>query len=138
MILNTRVLDILEDRVVLSNGSEIMTRKVIWAAGISASTIPGLNESCYHKSGRLSVNDNLQLESVNDVYAIGDVAYMTTTEGHPQVAPVAMQQADFWQNCSLIRLKQKKLIQLDLSIWIKEVLLPLEGIKQLQREVNYS
>jgi NADH dehydrogenase len=108
VILDTRVLNILEDRVVLSNGTEIMTRKVIWAAGISASTIPGLNESCYHKSGRLSVNDQLKLESINDVYAIGDVAYMTSAEGHPQVAPVAMQQADFLAKFFINEIKKKE------------------------------
>ena len=45
---------------------------------------------------RIKVDAYNRVEGLNDVFAIGDIAYMEegVYKGHPQVAPVAIQQAD--------------------------------------------
>jgi len=80
----------------LSDGSSVKTKTVIWAAGVVANRITGLSDSCYTKNNRLIVSNINQLENVSNIFAIGDVAFMQTikyTNGHPQVANVAINQA---------------------------------------------
>jgi NADH dehydrogenase len=80
----------------LSNGHEIQTKTVIWAAGVTPNTIQGLPESCQHPSKRLIVDRYNKISDCTNIYALGDVAYMETPlypKGHPQVANVAINQA---------------------------------------------
>lgn len=82
--------------VQLGDGSTIKARNVIWSAGIIGNKIEGLPEESYTRGGRLVVNRYNELESVNDIYAIGDISWMATAKyptGHPQVASVAIEQA---------------------------------------------
>ncbi|MGV8993043.1 MAG: NAD(P)/FAD-dependent oxidoreductase [Flavobacterium sp.] len=82
--------------VQLGDGSTIAARNVIWSAGIIGNKIEGLPEESYTRGGRLVVNRYNELESVNDIYAIGDISWMATAKyptGHPQVASVAIEQA---------------------------------------------
>lgn len=94
--LNTRVTDYDGEIVNMSNGTQIPTRKLIWAAGIIGNKLKGLPESSLTYGNRLKVNRFNQIEGLENIYAIGDIAYMETPkyeEGHPQVAQVAIQQA---------------------------------------------
>lgn len=93
--LNTRVMDIQNHVITLNNGDTIHSRKVIWAAGIAAASINGLSSTALHNNGRYIIDDSLEIKDHPNIYAIGDVAFMESCNGHPQVAPVAMQQADF-------------------------------------------
>ncbi|MFZ1379893.1 MAG: NAD(P)/FAD-dependent oxidoreductase [Saprospiraceae bacterium] len=104
--LNSRVLDITDNEVTLSSGDKIFTKKVIWAAGIAAATMPGLTDESYHKNGRLIVDEFLRLKTSESIFAIGDVAFVEGINGHPQVAPVAMQQADYLANFFIKLLKK--------------------------------
>ena len=82
--------------VQLGDGSTIAARNVIWSAGIIGNKIEGFPEEAYTRGGRLVVNRYNELESVNDIYAIGDISWMATAKyptGHPQVASVAIEQA---------------------------------------------
>lgn len=79
----------------LSNGEQIPTKNVIWAAGVTGNIIEGLNNEDIVKN-RYIVNRYNRLKSFNNIYALGDVAYMETPKypnGHPQVANVAINQA---------------------------------------------
>ncbi len=79
------------------DGSQIQTATVLWAAGIKGHVPEGITKVETVRGNRLPVNEFNLLEPYQDIYAIGDVASMVTTEyphGHPQVAPVAIQQAD--------------------------------------------
>lgn len=92
---NTRVTDYDGKYVHMDNGSSIRTDKVIWAAGIKGNSFPGLPESAYCWGGRIRVDQHCKVEGQENIYAIGDIAYMETEaypEGHPQVAQVAIQQ----------------------------------------------
>lgn len=83
--------------VFLQNGNTIESGLVIWAAGIKGNVPKGIDAGLITRGNRIKVNRMNQVEDFVDVFAIGDVAYMEEPawpNGHPQVAPVAMQQAD--------------------------------------------
>lgn len=83
--------------VQLQNGNTIGTSMLIWAAGVKGNVPEGINTDLIAKGNRIKVNGYCQVEGFKDIYAIGDVAYMEAPAwpaGHPQVAPVAIQQAD--------------------------------------------
>lgn len=82
--------------VTLNNGDTITSKNVIWSAGVRGNPIEGIPENLILPSGRIRVNRLNRVESLDDVFAIGDVAYMETVKypkGHPQVANVAIGQA---------------------------------------------
>lgn len=84
------------ETVVLSNGETIVSKNVIWSAGVKGNPIDGIPEDLILPSNRIKVNRLNRIESLDDVFAIGDVAYMETEKypkGHPQVANVAIGQA---------------------------------------------
>ncbi len=96
VILNNRVTTVDESFVYMKDGSKIRSRKVIWAAGIIGNKLKGLPESCIIRGNRLKVNRYNQVENFEDIFAVGDIAYMEEraySQGHPQVAQVAIQQA---------------------------------------------
>jgi NADH dehydrogenase len=93
----------------LQNGNSIETSMVIWAAGIKGNVPAGISGDLIAKGNRIKVNRNCKIIGFDNIYAIGDVAYMEEPAwpgGHPQVAPVAMQQADMLAN-NLRRLEMK-------------------------------
>ena len=94
--LNTLVTDFDGQYVHTNNGETIRARKVIWAAGVTGTKLKGMPDSSLTHGNRIKVNRFNQVEGVEEVYAIGDIAYMEEEKypkGHPQVAQVAMQQA---------------------------------------------
>jgi NADH dehydrogenase len=84
------------ETVTMKSGASLKAHKVIWAAGIVGNPIVGLPETVFVRGKRLKVNALCQVVGFENIYAIGDIAYMTEgkfTEGHPQVAQVAIQMA---------------------------------------------
>lgn len=93
--LETMVKDYDGKIVTLNNGEEIRCYSLIWAAGVMGNIMKGIRADQIEKS-RLKVNEYNQVEDSNDVFALGDVAMMKSKQypqGHPMLAPVAMQQA---------------------------------------------
>ena len=83
--------------VFLNKGEQITTATMIWAAGIKGNIPNGVDKGLVAKGNRITTNRYCRINGYNNIYAIGDLAYMETSKypnGHPQVAPVAMQQAD--------------------------------------------
>jgi NADH:ubiquinone reductase (H+-translocating) len=83
--------------VLLQDGKTIAAATVIWAAGIKGNIPAGLDPSLIARGNRIKTDRYCRVQGYNNIYAIGDLAYMETPKypnGHPQVAPVAMQQAD--------------------------------------------
>jgi NADH dehydrogenase len=69
---------------------------VIWAAGIKGNIPYGIAEHAITKGKRIIVDEFNRVKGYPDIYAIGDIAYMETLaypKGHPQIAPVALDQA---------------------------------------------
>ncbi len=94
---NTLVKDYDGKQVLLSNGDPILARNVIWAAGIRGNVPAGIDKTFVVKGNRIKTDRHCRVIGYNNIYTIGDLAYMETPKypnGHPQVAPVAMQQAD--------------------------------------------
>ena len=90
-----------EKNVFLSSGESIKTAMIIWTAGIKGNVIPGLRQDCYIKNNRISVDRSCKLPGYENIYALGDIAFMTEEKypnGHPQVAQVAIQQGVFLAN----------------------------------------
>lgn len=94
----------------LKDGSKIESALVIWAAGIKGNVLPGIDPALIAKGNRIKINRECLVEGFSNIYAVGDVAYMDSDpaypHGHPQVAPVAIQQADMLaDNLRLIQMK---------------------------------
>lgn len=84
------------DILTLSTGENIMTKTVIWAAGVTGNKLEGLNPEIITASNRLKVNRLNKVSESENIFAIGDIAYMETPnypKAHPQVANVAINQA---------------------------------------------
>ena len=83
--------------VQLSTGDTIPAATVIWAAGIRGNIPAGIDKELIVRGNRIKTNRYCQVPGHPAIYVIGDLAWMETPQypnGHPQVAPVAMQQAD--------------------------------------------
>ena len=97
---------------VTKDGYKIETSMVIWAAGIKGNVLPGINPELVVRGNRFKVNRQCLVDGYDNIFAIGDVAYMEEPawpNGHPQVAPVAIQQADMLlHNLKRIEMKSSK------------------------------
>ena len=74
----------------------IKTQTVIWAAGVIGNTLEGIPGEVIVKGNRIRVNRINKVESMRNVFALGDIAFMETPkypDGHPQLANVAINQA---------------------------------------------
>ncbi len=94
--LNTRVTDFDGEYVYMNEGEPIRTHKVIWAAGIIGNRLKGLPDTSITYGNRIKVDRFNQVEGLDAVFALGDIAYMEEEaypQGHPQVAQVAIQHA---------------------------------------------
>ncbi|MGI8893729.1 MAG: NAD(P)/FAD-dependent oxidoreductase, partial [Bacteroidia bacterium] len=98
-------------KVQLSNGKTILTRSLIWSAGVMGNTIEGL-EKAVGKQNRFLVDDYNSVVSYENIYAIGDLAAMVTERSkhpHPMVAPVAVQQGNLLGKNIIRQLKGKEI-----------------------------
>ena len=81
--------------IVLSNGRSILSRNVLWSAGVKGCVVDGIPATALVRGGRIKVDEFNKVPHLDGVYALGDVAAMISTEypdGHPGVAPAAIQQ----------------------------------------------
>lgn len=83
-------------QLTLSNNKVLETDTVIWSAGVMGKTIDGISAECIARGNRYKVDAYNRLEGFENIFVIGDVAYMTSDKnypnGHPMVATVAQQQ----------------------------------------------
>jgi NADH dehydrogenase len=96
VLLNTRLTDYDGSTVQLNNGQTILASTVIWAAGIKGNVPGGIKPELLGRGNRIKVDRYNKVQGYENVYAIGDIAYMETPlypNSHPQVASVAIQQA---------------------------------------------
>lgn len=112
VMLNTRVIDFDGNVLTYDDDRKIETKTVIWAAGISAVVPEGLPKELISRGNRVLVDEYNHIKGYDDIFAIGDVALMPTSDypnGHPQVAQVAIQQGRNLAN-NLVLLKRKTTI----------------------------
>ncbi len=80
----------------LSTGEEIYCETLIWTAGITGNKINGISGDSITRGNRYIVDSNCKIKGYDNIYALGDIAYMedeSHPNGYPQVAQVAIQQA---------------------------------------------
>ncbi len=82
--------------VVFNSNEKLITRNLIWAAGVKGNPIAGLSAESIGRAGRIQVDEYNRVKGYENIFAIGDAAIMDGDpgfpKGHPQVAPPAMQQ----------------------------------------------
>lgn len=96
--LKTLVGDYDGETVTLNDGTTLHSKNLVWAAGVTGAKIEGLGANAIvDRLNRYKVDRFNKIEGYDDIYAIGDVAYMETEAykaGHPQVAQPAIQQGE--------------------------------------------
>ena len=99
---------------VLSNGERIPCSNLIWSAGVTGNVLAGVTNPENIIRNRYVVDRYNLVDGTDCIYALGDIAYMETSEypkGHPQVANVAITQAKNLSKNILSSLKGKDLIE---------------------------
>lgn len=95
--LNTQLKDYSDKYVTFGDGSREYYETLIWTAGVRGEPMPGLPAELVGRGGRVIVDEYNRVPGYEDtLYAVGDIALMTTSEypkGHPQMAQPAIQQA---------------------------------------------
>lgn len=97
VMVNTTLKEYDGRKATLQNGETIDTAMVIWAAGIKGNVPEGISKDFVVRGNRIKVNRQFLIEGTQNIYAVGDVAYLEEPawpHGHPQLAGVALQQAD--------------------------------------------
>lgn len=96
ILLNKKVMDYKDHKVILQDGSEIATRTFIWVSGIAGVSITNMDPSMIGHGGRIKVDQFNRVPGMENVFSIGDQCIMSGDEafpkGHPQLAQVAIQQ----------------------------------------------
>jgi len=96
VLCNAQVSNYDGENVSILNGEQILSKTLVWAAGVAGKKIDGLNPKIYVHGNRIRVNAFNQVEGYENIYALGDIAFMSETrypDGHPQMAQPAIQQA---------------------------------------------
>ena len=92
------VTDYVDHELILKDGSHLPVETVIWVSGIRANHIDGIPADSIGRGGRIITDRFNRVKGMENVYAIGDQCLIEGDEaypqGHPQLAQVAMQQAE--------------------------------------------
>ena len=106
-----RVTDYKDNVVSVGNGETIESTTVIWVSGIKANSIGGVPQESVGHAGRLLTDRFNRVKGMDDVFAIGDQSLVEGDPdwplGHPQLAQVALQQADNVA-CNIMRKEEGK------------------------------
>ncbi len=93
---NTIVADYDSKTVYTKDDRTIQSHTLIWAAGVMGNVPGGIPKELMVRGNRIKVDQFNRLEGTENVFAIGDIAYMENKDwpkGHPQLANVANNQA---------------------------------------------
>jgi NADH dehydrogenase len=107
--LNTMVKDF-DGNIAQTSKGELESKTLIWAAGVQALPIDGINKDVLLKNGRYKVDEINRVVGYQNIFALGDVAAMQTDQypnGHPQVAQPAIQQGEHLAK-NLLKLQKGK------------------------------
>jgi NADH:ubiquinone reductase (H+-translocating) len=88
---NTKILEVQPDRVVIGDGESLQSDLTVWAAGVAAPDAVagwGLPQG---KAGRVLVGPDLRVEGSDRIFALGDIG-VYEKEPYPQLSAPAIQQ----------------------------------------------
>ena len=94
--LNSIVTDYFGDYIQTHDNKDLVAHTLIWTAGVIGNPIDGLEQNIQKNNRRISVDEYNRVLYNNNIFAIGDIAFMQQENypaGHPMVAQVAIQQA---------------------------------------------
>jgi NADH dehydrogenase len=97
--LNTAVKTYDGYEVLFNTGDKLITRTLIWAAGVKGNPVAGITAESLGRASRLTVDEFNRVKGYTNIFAVGDVALMEGGDpdypkGHPMMAPPAMQQGE--------------------------------------------
>jgi NADH dehydrogenase len=97
LMLGLRVTEVGPGHVVLSDGSTIRTRCIVWGGGLKAADIATAAGLPQGHGGRIDVRPDFTLDGVPGIHVIGDIANIPDSDGRafPQLGSVA-QQSGSW------------------------------------------
>lgn len=94
--LNTAVKSYDGYEVQFNTGEKLISKTLIWAAGVKGNPVTGIKAESLGKASRVKVDEFNRIKGYENIFAIGDVALMEGDpgfpNGHPMTAPPAMQQ----------------------------------------------
>ncbi len=96
------------------NGKQVLAKNLIWTAGVKGQLPKGIDTTFIVRGNRIKTNQHLQVEGLDNVFAMGDIAAVITKEtpkGHPQVAQPAIQQGKIVARNILNLVKEKPLVK---------------------------
>lgn len=139
VFLNTKVHEVKEKEIMVESGENIYAETIVWTAGVTSTYPEIVGEVVKDKSGRLSVNSSLQMETESNVFVLGDIA-MLLQDGKPlpMLAQVASDQAPIVAE-NVYLLNQNKALR-KFAYSSKGELVSLGGRKAVARilSVNFS
>ena len=91
--LGTAVKEVRPDHVLLSDGTKILTRCVVWGGGLKAAPLAHTSGLKQGRGGRIDVEPDLTVAEHPGIYVIGDIANTPDGAGgsFPQLGSVALQ-----------------------------------------------
>jgi NADH dehydrogenase len=113
VLCNQRVLGYDGEAIELSEAPAIPTKNVLWSAGVKGAVIEGIPSEAITRGQRILVDEYNRVQGCANIFAIGDLAAMLSDQypnGHPGVAPVAIQQGRNLAQNLLRIIKQTNLI----------------------------
>ena len=98
-----------KNRVTLADGEVIHTHTLVWSAGVKGSPVARMLGVELARGDRIPVQPTLEVIGLENVYAVGDIAYLLDAESKPyaQVIPVAQQQGKYVAQNIINRLSNK-------------------------------
>lgn len=100
--------------VIFNTGEKLISRTLVWAAGVKGQPLAGINAESIARSSRIKVDAFNRVNGYDNIFAIGDAAIMEGDpkfpNGHPMMSPPAMQQGQHLAE-NLKRLIQNKPIK---------------------------
>lgn len=96
VLTNTKATGCDEKTVFLDSGKSVKTSMIIWTAGITGNKVEGLSGASFSRGNRIKVDRYNKVDGYTNIFALGDISLMCEEKypnGHPQVAQVAIQQA---------------------------------------------
>lgn len=95
VLTGTRVESLRGTTLALDGGRRLEAGTVIWTAGVKANVLGAATGTPTGRAGTIGVGPTLQVPDHSEVFAIGDLAAVAQDGSPlPQLAPVAMQQAE--------------------------------------------
>ena len=137
VILNSAVKEVSPDSIILDDGRVLEVSHTIWAAGVKPNNPKFIKDFPVDSSGRVIVNEFLQVGQSSNVFVLGDSASVMSDNGKPlpMLAQVAVKQGlltgeNIWRMINHNNLKKFifKSNGMLASLWLWHAVADLKGI----------